>query len=117
MHFINEQNSQELQISHLLRIFLFTEGDRVCRALAPAFTHKISAISTIGIRIPDGKTLPAAGLHIVGAGLLLLHSHTESAQCSQCQCQKSNQKTLFLHRIRECPGVVDFVTVPHLGWT
>ena len=26
------------------------------------------------------RTLPAAGLHIVGAGLLLLHSHTESAQ-------------------------------------
>ena len=43
IHFINEQNSQELQISHSLRICLFTEGT-------------------------------------VGAGFLLLHSHTQSAQ-------------------------------------
>ena len=59
---------------------------RGCQALAPAFTHRISvlthrisAISTVGIRIPGGQTLPAAGLHIVGAVRLLLHSHTESA--------------------------------------
>ena len=43
IHFINEQNSQELQISHSLRICLFTEGT-------------------------------------VGAGFLLLHFHTQSAQ-------------------------------------
>ena len=88
IHFINEQNSQELQISHSLRICLFTEGTvvpwvpgscscihthnqrnlyrlypnswrsdascrraahRGCRSLAPAFTHRISAIFTIGI--------------------------------------------------------------------
>ena len=65
---------------------------RGCQALAPAFTHRISAISAVGIRIPGGQTLPAnsicrlpggqtlpaAGLTIVGAGRLLLHSHTES---------------------------------------
>jgi hypothetical protein len=88
IHFINEQNSQELQISHSLRICLFTEGTvvpwvpgscscihthnqrnlyrlypnswrsnascrraahRGCRALAPVFTHTISAIFTVGI--------------------------------------------------------------------
>ena len=43
-------------------------------------THRISANSTVGIRIPDDHTLPAAGLHIVGAVRLLLHSHRESAQ-------------------------------------
>ena len=67
---------------------------RGCRALAPAFTHRISAISAVGIRIPGGQTLPAnsirrlpggqtlpaAGLPIVGAVRLLLHSHTQSAQ-------------------------------------
>ena len=118
MHFINEQNSQELQISHSLRICLFTEGTvvpwvpgscscihthnqrnlyrlypnswrsdascrraahRGCRALAPVFTHTISAIFTVGIRIPGGQTLPAAGLPIVCAVRLLLHSHTETA--------------------------------------
>jgi hypothetical protein len=65
MHFVNEQNSQELQISHLLRICLFTERDHGCRVLASAFTHKISEISTIDIQIPVGQTLPAAGLYIV----------------------------------------------------
>ena len=46
------------------------------------FSHmcRISANSTVGIRIPDDQTLPAAGLYIVGAVRLLLHSHTESAQ-------------------------------------
>jgi hypothetical protein len=156
MRFINEQNSQELQISHSLRICFFTELRKVtvgagfllllshtesaqtlrlaseflttrrflppgctswvpcacscihtqnqrnlyhwhpnscrpdascrlavhrgCHALPPAlthrisvFTHRISAISTVGIRIPGGQTLPAARR-------LLLHSHTESAQ-------------------------------------
>ena len=53
---------------------------RGCRVLAPAFTHTISAISTGCIRIPGGQTLPVAGLHIVGAGRLLLYSHTQSAQ-------------------------------------
>jgi len=53
---------------------------RGCCALAPAFTHTISALFTIGIRIPGGQTLPVAGLPIVGAVRLLLHSHTESAQ-------------------------------------
>jgi hypothetical protein len=53
---------------------------RGCCALAPAFTHTISAIFTLGIRIPGGQTLPAAGLPIVGAVRLLLHSHTQSAQ-------------------------------------
>ena len=46
IHFINEQNSQELQISHSLRICFFTELRKVT----------------------------------VGAGFLLLLSHTESAQ-------------------------------------
>ena len=181
IHFINEQNSQELQISHSLRICLFTEGTvgagflllhshtqsahslplaseflvarrflptasgdflaarrflppdcpswvlcacscihthnqrtlyhwhpnswwpdascrraahRGCRALAPAFTHTISAIFTVGIRIPGGQTLPAAGLTIVGAGRLLLHSHTESV-FSHTESAQSAQSLLL----------------------
>ena len=59
---------------------------RGCRALAPAFTHRISAIFTGGIRIPGGQTLPAAGLTIVGAGRLNQRFHTQNQR---------NQRNLY----------------------
>ena len=82
MRFINEQNSQELQISHSLRICFFTELRKVTvgAGFLLLLSNAVCANSTVGIRIPDDQTLPAAGLHIVGAVRLLLHSHRESAQ-------------------------------------
>jgi hypothetical protein len=59
---------------------------RGCCALAPAFTHRISAIFTGGIRIPGGQTLPAAGLTIVGAGRLNQRFHTQNQR---------NQRNLY----------------------
>jgi hypothetical protein len=128
MRFINEQNSQELQISHSLRICFFTELRKVTvgagfllllshtesaqtlrlaseflttrRFLPPGCTSWVpgacscihtqnqrfytqnqrnSAISTVGIRIPGGQTLPAAGLHIVGAGRFPAFTHRISS--------------------------------------
>ena len=92
-----------------------TESTRTQHTLALAHPHAHPPTHppvALTIRIPGGQTLPAAGLHIVGAGRLLLHSHTESAFSHTESAQSAQWRT----QAASAPGPIAPNKPPRTDW-